>query len=75
MESANIPAFNRGKKEGVLYSEGNVLNVMLKQEWRGSQGRVSLCYVNASSSEIIVDLKSAVIPKGENENENENGCE
>jgi hypothetical protein len=57
MEKVNIPQFKKGKKEGMLYSEPGVLNVMLKHEWRGSQGRVSLCYVNAGQGEIV-GLKS-----------------
>ena len=47
METINVPSFNRGKKEGMLFQEGGVINVMLKEEWRGSQGRISICYANA----------------------------
>ena len=50
MEENNVVAFLRGKNEGMLFSEPGVINVMLKQEWRGSQGRVSVCIVNAGSS-------------------------
>jgi len=52
MDNVNVPQFLKGKKEGVLYSEPGLINVMLKHEWRGSQGRVSLCYVNAGRVEI-----------------------
>ncbi|GMI15081.1 hypothetical protein TrLO_g4140 [Triparma laevis f. longispina] len=52
MNNNNVPQFLKGKNEGMLYSEPGVLNVMLKQEWRGSQGRLSICYVNAGQSPI-----------------------
>jgi len=65
MESTNIPAFLSGKKEGMLIQSGGVMNVMLKQEWRGSQGRISVCYVNASEGEIA-DLNAEVKPTDPN---------
>jgi len=52
MMNNHVPQFLKGKNEGMLYSEPGVINVMVKQEWRGSQGRVSFCYVNAGSSPI-----------------------
>ena len=52
MENNNILQFLCGRKEGIVYAEPGLLNVIVKVEWRGSQGRLSYCVVNAGSSDI-----------------------
>ncbi|GMI26371.1 hypothetical protein TeGR_g522 [Tetraparma gracilis] len=65
MRDNAIPSLLKAKPEGMLYSEPGVINVMVKQEWRGSQGRVSVCFVNAGSS-AITTLAASLEPVTDN---------
>jgi hypothetical protein len=65
MNNNSIPAFLKGKNEGMLYSEPGFINIMLKQEWRGSQGRVSVCIVNAGQ-DVLDGFSAELLPVEDN---------